>query len=137
MSKKDFPPDHLFTHSKDRGRRNALIVAGLGIAALLVLIVGAVVAAATDDDSPATTYPTTSSPYAYFEQDYLREVKDIGIGHEDGNAGLLEAGYEVCDVYYDDYSIEVIARQVYRGTPSDVSYEDTYGLVTAAVDHLC
>ena len=70
-------------------------------------------------------------------QAYLDALHERGIYHDDGDGTMVAVGQGICDMIESGQPPILVARDVYRETPPDISAEDAGYIVGAAVAGLC
>ena len=69
---------------------------------------------------------------------FLADMDALGLTHEEGPAGMLQAGYMVCLMFeVPGTDGEDVARAVYRNTGPDITVADAVSIVISAVEQLC
>lgn len=76
------------------------------------------------------------------ELEFLRDVSSVGITNTEGRAGIVDSGWQVCDILSQGYSRNWVARQVYLGSQeangaAGITYSGAQALVYYANADLC
>lgn len=134
------PDETVAGKQKSPSKKQIAIGAAAGLAAVLAL--GGIANLVSDDSDSETT--TSSSSYTATattpDDRFIQAYKAAGYTHEDGNSGILEAGYLVCDGFDAGLTERQIVSAGYSGnqdTNGSLERDDITEIVQLSTQYLC
>lgn len=100
------------------------------------------IAAAAIAAAIAGAPPAQASPLNQDEINFINDINAIGIVNTDGNLGVLEGGYSICEILSEGYPRSWVAEQVYIGSQESngaagITFSTAQALVFYANSDLC